>query len=454
MEITKLSSDSKEHVFTISNIELPYINGIRRIVLGELPSYAIDHVKIIENTGKVNNDKLTTKINLLPVNQPIAVSVKYKNDGLVPVDVTSSDLVLYHVGTSKFQKYMEDAFHRNINVKNAMRHKIVGNTYVTPIVANSNKYTCDERVKAYIDEQDDENPEELRMEQDIHLITLDVGESIDLYGISFPGKPHDNVKYQQGNAFFRVCKKVVCNDLDWKKHIIAIIDLVTTIKTKEEYDKHKILIDKILYTTNNYAEYTSIKFTPAYTKKLKIETKNIIRDTCKQVYNGEIETYDHYNRCMPCLQKIAYILNIDQSVLYTTECLPKYQFTLRTNTIPCVSLWNKSRKLLGRKCSKFLSNIKQIVKTGVVKHGSMEHGYYVNFPDTTHTMGNIMVHELLKEDSLDICSYVHEHPLHTNIRVVLKFKKQPKEPEQALLDVFQSALSRSVEYIRTIPKIH
>jgi DNA-directed RNA polymerase subunit L/Txe/YoeB family toxin of Txe-Axe toxin-antitoxin module len=238
-----------------------------------------------------------------------------------------------------------------------------------------------------------------------------------------------------------------------KKHITAIIDIVSSIKSKEEYDTNNILVDKILYKTNNYEEYCNISFTQEYIKQLKNETKALIKDACKHVYNGDIETYADYNRCTPCLQKIAYILNINQSVLYTTETLPAYKFTISTNSIECKTLWNNSRKLLKNKCSKLLKNIEKIVETGVTKHGVMEHGYYVNFPDTTHTMGNIMVHELLADDSLDISSYIHEHPLHTNIKVVLKFKNAPDDINMAIIELFKVALQKSIVYIKTIPRI-
>jgi DNA-directed RNA polymerase alpha subunit len=218
MEITQLSSDSDELVFTIDNITCQYINGLRRIILGEYPSYAVDHVNVVKNTSKINNDKLNTKLKMLPIDRPMAFSVSFENKGLVTVDVTTSDLTLYKVNSEKFQEYMEEAFTRKNNVTLSIRKKIVGNNYVVPIVANVEEYVCNEKVQKYIDELDevdeDTDESEPQMMQDIHLISLEVGESIDLYGIAYPGTPHTNVKFQQANAFFRQCKKIVKNDLD------------------------------------------------------------------------------------------------------------------------------------------------------------------------------------------------------------------------------------------------
>jgi len=52
--------------FSISNIHIGLANAIRRIMIAEIPTMAIDFAKIIENTGCIHDDMIAQRIGLIP----------------------------------------------------------------------------------------------------------------------------------------------------------------------------------------------------------------------------------------------------------------------------------------------------------------------------------------------------------------------------------------------------
>jgi DNA-directed RNA polymerase alpha subunit len=74
IEIKKLTEE--EIYFSITNINLGIANGIRRIIIAEVPTFAIDQVLIFKNTSIMNNDYIIQRLNLLPINSNDRILIK------------------------------------------------------------------------------------------------------------------------------------------------------------------------------------------------------------------------------------------------------------------------------------------------------------------------------------------------------------------------------------------
>jgi DNA-directed RNA polymerase subunit L len=444
-------NDNKKHMeFILTSIQLPYLNGVRRCILGEYTSYAVDHIEYVENTSRINNDKLTTKMSLLPVSQPMGFSVTYMNNELVPMDVTTDDLKLYRLDDPWFHTHMETSFVKKQRVTDENQRKIVTNNYVKSIKTHV-PYVMNQRIKEYLDSDDSKCQDDPVIPPDIHLISLMPGECIDMYGITFPGSSKKHIKWQQANAYFRQCKDVVQHpDLDWDTYIKNIIERIADLD-ENGYKQDKVLVDKVLYATNNYETYKTVEWTDEFKLKIYTQIDCMIHQECHDVYTKDIDSYKKYNRCVPCIQKISYLLNVPSDKLYSTVLRDEYLVTIKSNTINPKRVWNKSVKYLKHKLELFFKNIEEIVKTHLRPHEKMENGYYIKLENHTHTLGNILQHELQQQKKLFSASYILEHPLHTYVSMVLKWKKPVDDPVDAATDIFKVAITKSINYMATVP---
>lgn len=67
MSVVSIQKYKKEEgVFHIKNIERSIINGIRRILLSEIPSYTIDIIELEKNNSLMNDEYLAHRIGLIP----------------------------------------------------------------------------------------------------------------------------------------------------------------------------------------------------------------------------------------------------------------------------------------------------------------------------------------------------------------------------------------------------
>ena len=54
--------------FELSNTELSVANALRRIIIGEVPTMAIEIVEVAENTSALNDEFIAHRIGLVPLN--------------------------------------------------------------------------------------------------------------------------------------------------------------------------------------------------------------------------------------------------------------------------------------------------------------------------------------------------------------------------------------------------
>jgi DNA-directed RNA polymerase I and III subunit RPAC1 len=67
VQVISKSADGMEMCFEISGIDAPIANALRRILLSEVPTMAIEHVDIHQNTSIIQDEVLAHRIGLIPI---------------------------------------------------------------------------------------------------------------------------------------------------------------------------------------------------------------------------------------------------------------------------------------------------------------------------------------------------------------------------------------------------
>ena len=68
VEVVEKSADGLEMCFDVIGIEAPIANALRRILLAEVPTMAIEYVDIYNNTSIINDEVLAHRLGLIPIN--------------------------------------------------------------------------------------------------------------------------------------------------------------------------------------------------------------------------------------------------------------------------------------------------------------------------------------------------------------------------------------------------
>jgi len=473
MELSNLVSDNhgKELSFYIKNIDLPYLNGLTRTIMSDISSYAFDHLEIINNTSIINNNNITNRLSMIPIDHPVAFIIDVKNDNPVSMHVTSSDITLYNLNDLEFQKYLN-----GLNKKKQL-HK--ANQYREhDIEVDDTKEEVEipinQKLKEYLEKNQNILKIELTnlIEKDLQIITLEPNGKFEAYGVSIPGKPSDHVKWQQGFAFKRQNKNIHKSTkfTTWVDIINTIIDSVTNIKSEAEFKNNKY-IDLITYVLREssdsfdeskkiegedpkYSEFKRLNWTKELKKKMIVKIQETIKKICDHVYNMDLKTYDEYQRCIPCIERISHLLKIEIKDIYEIEKLNEYIVTINSNTRLSKILWNQSTTVLSNMIEELNGNIESIINSNLVENKNQENGFTLKLNNIFHTLGNIIVFELRKDSKISHCSYTHSHPLNKYIEVCIKWKKSNTNPKQNAINTFKKILDQSVVYIKQIPLIY
>jgi DNA-directed RNA polymerase subunit L len=116
--IFNANDPSNNHTFDIHDVDLAIVNGIRRIILTDIPIPAaigekLDHdeptVEIIENSGALHNEFIIHRIGLIPIclteeeielyeDNSLILELKVRNDTNFPINVTTKDFKAYMNG--------------------------------------------------------------------------------------------------------------------------------------------------------------------------------------------------------------------------------------------------------------------------------------------------------------------------------------------------------------------
>lgn len=129
----------KEHIkFVLHNADLSVANSLRRIIMSEVPTMAIEFVNVKNNTSVMNDEYIAHRIGLIPLvssnvdnfNYPhetyfdnntttspicsVKFSLKVKNEGTEPIEVTSEDLRQEEVETED-QRSVKPVEYQSVN---------------------------------------------------------------------------------------------------------------------------------------------------------------------------------------------------------------------------------------------------------------------------------------------------------------------------------------------------
>lgn len=53
--------------FRLKNVSLAYANALRRIIISEVPTMAIEFVKLLENTSPLHDEFISHRLGLIPL---------------------------------------------------------------------------------------------------------------------------------------------------------------------------------------------------------------------------------------------------------------------------------------------------------------------------------------------------------------------------------------------------
>ena len=67
VEIEVLEKDDKNIRLLVRGVDVPLMNGLRRIVISEVPSMAIDEVVVIENSSILQDEMIVHRLGLIPL---------------------------------------------------------------------------------------------------------------------------------------------------------------------------------------------------------------------------------------------------------------------------------------------------------------------------------------------------------------------------------------------------
>jgi DNA-directed RNA polymerase subunit L len=399
--------------------------------------------------------------------------VNITNNGSEPIDITTSDFVLYPIHSERFSEYMLESNKRSEQYTSECRQKIVGNSYISNKKRQQQKQTMSDnnqtfpntmvgesisdRIKNIAHEKKESSS--LRLHPDIQLVSLDIGETIDLYGFSCSGTARTHVKWQGYSVFFRMCKEYPPMELRWQTHIDRLVSSITSIKTEQQYEQRGGIVDKVLYKVDSYSDFCEESFTPTRVQELNDEIESIIRSSCLSVYNGDVTSHSSHTRCIQCLERISHLLEVQSSDLYQPIKTDVYHVTIRSNVgvDSIYPLWEQAKTIFASRCNYFINNMESVLSS-LTKHSKIENGYTLLLQSCTYTIGEVVSYEMSLEPRLKMSSYNHKHPSDSFIELVMVLTDTPDDTddipgimESILSGVFQRAVT-TIQSISSIPK--
>lgn len=116
MNITSLSTTDSKVQFVIEDVDVGFVNALRRILISEIPLYAVDHIAVYENTSILYDEVLTHRIGLVPLRTPpgvtkeVTLSIEKEGPGIVYSKdmVSEDDLIRPTIGEIPIAKLGEN----------------------------------------------------------------------------------------------------------------------------------------------------------------------------------------------------------------------------------------------------------------------------------------------------------------------------------------------------------
>jgi len=94
------SLDAEEIVFDLVGAEPPLANALRRILIAEIPTMAIEKVEMWQNTSVIPDENLAHRMGLIPIAVDPRI-FEYKTSAAKPYDATNSLRFNLHIECTK-----------------------------------------------------------------------------------------------------------------------------------------------------------------------------------------------------------------------------------------------------------------------------------------------------------------------------------------------------------------
>lgn len=151
----KAQYNNKKLTFDIHNVDLAYVNALRRIVISEVPNVAINYdsstnedsdINITKNTSSLHNEFLSHRLSLIPLCFDRTIIEDYdpskyvfkihkKNTGASVISITSQDIEIYN---EQDQKYPA-ALHQTVFPLNSITKEGILITKLKPNLYNTSE---------------------------------------------------------------------------------------------------------------------------------------------------------------------------------------------------------------------------------------------------------------------------------------------------------------------------
>ncbi|HDM22507.1 MAG TPA: DNA-directed RNA polymerase subunit D, partial [Methanomicrobia archaeon] len=73
MKVTLLSKTESRIKLLIEDVDVGFVNALRRVLVSEIPVYAVDHIIVYENTSQLYDEILAHRLGLVPLSTPANV---------------------------------------------------------------------------------------------------------------------------------------------------------------------------------------------------------------------------------------------------------------------------------------------------------------------------------------------------------------------------------------------
>lgn len=147
VKISNISEKNKYLYFTLENCPLCYANGIRRIILSEIPcivfKYDSENINIIDNKSRMNNEVIKQRIASIPIHISDIDNFSY-NDYIVELEkvndtnniiyVTTADL---KIKNKKLNTYISDLEVKKIFPPNEITSDYIDILRLRPKLSNN-----------------------------------------------------------------------------------------------------------------------------------------------------------------------------------------------------------------------------------------------------------------------------------------------------------------------------
>ena len=115
--LSSITDDEQLLTFTLAGIDVSVANGLRRIILSEIPSlvfrttpYEENKCDIKQNTSRLNNEIIKQRLSCIPIHvtdlsipwNKFEVEVRKENTDFAPIVVTTEDFKIKDMSTDSY----------------------------------------------------------------------------------------------------------------------------------------------------------------------------------------------------------------------------------------------------------------------------------------------------------------------------------------------------------------